>query len=156
VAVEVAGESGFGVVGGHPDRVGDLLGLGVEPHHVRGEVAELDAGGSGCRGGFGVAQFAIGGLDWGLQGVEQLVGEEDGLPGGGAAQLEQRGVAGGLCCCGGGFGLPGAGGGGLFRWAGYHPVRVVRRGGVGVERVEGVEGEVGARTAEVVLFAPPC
>jgi hypothetical protein len=35
VAAQCAGQEGFGVVGGHPDGVGDLLDLGLEPDHVR-------------------------------------------------------------------------------------------------------------------------
>ena len=50
VAVQGAGERGFGVVGGHPDGVGDLLDLGLEPDHVRGQRAERDAGRGGGRG----------------------------------------------------------------------------------------------------------
>ena len=44
------------------------------------------------------------------------------------------------------------GGGGLLGRVGDHPVRVVGRGGVGVQ---GVQGEVGAGVAEVVLLPPP-
>jgi hypothetical protein len=33
--VQGAGEDGLGAVSGHPDGVGDLLGLGVRPDHVR-------------------------------------------------------------------------------------------------------------------------
>ena len=75
-----------------------------------------------------------------------------GLAGGGAAQLEQRGVAGGLGRLGGGFGLPDPGGRGLAGRVGHHPVRVVGGGGVGVQ---GVQGEAGAGVAEVVLLPPP-
>ena len=45
VPVQGAGQGGLGVAGGHPDGVGDLLGLGVQPDHVRGRVAEPDPGG---------------------------------------------------------------------------------------------------------------
>jgi hypothetical protein len=75
-----------------------------------------------------------------------------GLARGGAARLQQRGVAGRL---GGGDGLlsgPDPGGRGLLGRVGHHPVRVVRGGGVGVE---GVQGEPGAGVAEVVLLPPP-
>ena len=41
VAVQGAGQGGFGVVGGHPDCVGDLLGLGVQADDVRGEVPSV-------------------------------------------------------------------------------------------------------------------
>ena len=50
VAVQGAGQGGFGVIGGHPDGVGDLLGLGVQADHVRGEGAERDPGRDGRRG----------------------------------------------------------------------------------------------------------
>ena len=100
----------------------------------------------------GLLQFPVGGLDRGGQGVDHLVGQVGGLAGGGAAQLEQRGVPGRLGGLGGGFGLPDAGGRGLPGRVGHHPVRVVRGGGVGVE---GVEGELGAGVAEVVLLPPP-
>jgi hypothetical protein len=48
VAVQGAGQAGFGVVGGHPDGVGDLLDLGVQLDHVRGQHAERDPGRDGA------------------------------------------------------------------------------------------------------------
>ena len=150
VPVQGAGEYGLGVIGGHPDGVGDLLGLGVQPDHVRGEIAEPDPGGGGRGGGLGGFQFVIGGLDGGVELVELLVSQERGVAGGGAAQLEQAGVAVGFGRAGGGFSPPHPRGGGFLRRAGDQAVRVVGDRGVGVERVE---GEVGARVAEVVL--PP-
>ena len=74
------------------------------------------------------------------------------VPGGGAAQRGEFLLAGGL---GGGQVFPrglDGGGGGFLRGAGDLAVRVVGGGGVGVQ---GVEGEVGAGVAEVVLFPPP-
>ena len=97
-------------------------------------------------------QFAAGGLDRGGQGVDHLVAQVGGLAGGGAAQLEQRGVPGRPGCLGGGFGLPDPGGRGFPGRVGHHPVRVIGGGGVGVE---GVQGEPGAGVAEVVLLPPP-
>ena len=102
--IQRPGQGGLGVVGRHPDGVGDLLGLGVQADHVRGEGAERDPGRDGRRGAVGLLQFAVGGLDRCGQGVDDLVGEVGGLAGGGAAQLEQGGVPGrpgGLGC---GFG----------------------------------------------------
>ena len=67
---------------------------------------------SGIRAGMaaaavsGLLEFAAGGLDRGGQGVDHLVAEVGVLAGGGAAQLEQRGVPGGLGRLGGGFGPP--------------------------------------------------
>jgi hypothetical protein len=96
VAVQGAGQGGLGVIGGHTDGVGDLLGLGVQPDHVRGEVAERDPGRDGRRGLVCFLQVAPGGLDRGGQRVDHLVADVGGLAGGGAAQLEQRGVPGRL------------------------------------------------------------
>jgi hypothetical protein len=44
------GPGRFRVLGGHPDGAGDLLDLGLQPGHVRGDLAEADAGGDGGRG----------------------------------------------------------------------------------------------------------
>jgi hypothetical protein len=85
-----AGEGGFGVAGGHPDGVGNLLGLGVQPHHVQDEIAKPDPGRGGRRCGLGLVQFVAGCLDRGVEGVEHRVDEQDGVPWG-AAQLEERG-----------------------------------------------------------------
>jgi hypothetical protein len=152
VPVQGAGEDGLGVIGGHPDGVGDLLGLGVQPDHVRGEVAEPDPGGGGRSGSLGRFQFVIGGPDGGVELVELLVGQERGVAGGGAAQVEQAGVPAGFGRAGGGLSPPHPRGGGFLRRAGDQPVRVVGDRGVGVERVE---GRVGAGIAEIVLFPPP-
>ena len=56
VAVQGAGQGGFGVVGGHPDGVGDLLDLGLQPDHVRGYLAERMRAGDGRRGVLGVLE----------------------------------------------------------------------------------------------------
>jgi hypothetical protein len=84
--------------------------------------------------------------------VDHLAGDGDPLAGGGAAQLQEAGAA-------FGFGSPGErlspvdlGGGSLLRRVRDLPFRVIGRGGVGVE---GVEGEPGAGVAEVVLLPPP-
>ena len=152
VAVQGAGQDGLGVIGGHPDGVRDLLGLGVEPDHVPGEGAERDPGRDGRRGVPGLLQLLPGGLDRGGQGVDHLVGQVGSLAGGGAAQLEQRGVPGRFGGLGGRFGGPDAGGCGLPGRVGHQPVRVVGGGGVAAG---GVEREVGAGVAEVVLLPPP-
>ena len=73
-----------------------------------------------------------------------------GWPGAGCAGAARAGVVLGLGR--GGEGMLGAadlGGSGLFRRVGDFPARVVGRGGVGVQ---GVQGEVGAGVAEVVLL----
>ena len=59
-------EEGLGVIGRHPDGVGDLLGLGVQPDHVRGQVAEPDPGGGSRGGSLGRFQLVIGGPDGAL------------------------------------------------------------------------------------------
>jgi hypothetical protein len=150
--VQGAGEDGLGVIGRHPDGVGDLLGLGVQPDHVWGEVAEPDPGGGGRGGRRGCFQLVIGGPDGGVELVNLLVSQERGVAGGGVAQLEQAGVPAGFGRAGGGFSPPHPRGGGFLRRAGDQPVRVVGDRGVGVERVE---GEVSAGVAEVVLLPPP-
>ena len=43
--------------------MGDLLGLGLQPHHVRGEVAEPDPGRERCGVGLGRVQLGAGGVD---------------------------------------------------------------------------------------------
>ena len=151
-AVQGAGQGGFGVVGGHPDGVGDLLDLGFQAHHVRGERAERDPGRGGRRSLVRFVEFAVGGLHGGVQGVDHLVGDGDRLAGCRVAQRGQAGVALGLGRGGEDLGAADLGGGGLFRRVGDFPVRVVGRGGVGVQ---GVQGEVGAGVAEVVLLPPP-
>jgi hypothetical protein len=78
VAVQGAGERGFGVAGGHLDGVGDLLDLGVQADHVRGERAERDPGRDGRRGLLGVAEVVPGGLDRGGRRVDDLVAEAGG------------------------------------------------------------------------------
>jgi DDE family transposase len=51
VAVQGAGQGGFGVVGGHPDGVGDLLGLGVQAHRPAPDGGGPDGGAPGGGGG---------------------------------------------------------------------------------------------------------
>ena len=121
VAVRVAGEGGFGVVGGHPDGVGDLLDLGFQADHVRGQVAEPDPGGDRCRGLPGFFQFPVCGLGGGVELVEDLVGDGDACPGLGCA-VRAAGVAGGLGGCGEGFGAADLGGSGFLRRVGDQPV----------------------------------
>ena len=152
VAVQGAGQGHFRVVGGHPDGMGDLLDLGVQADHVGGKVAEPDPGRDGCRGLPGFFQLPVCGPDRGAGLVEHLVGDGDGLAGGGAAQREQRGVPSGFGVLGEGLGPADLGGGGLLRRVRHQPARVVRGGGVGVE---GVEGEPGPGVAEVVILPPP-
>src|SRR5271165_5300560 len=147
-AVEGAGQDGFGVAGGHPDGVGDQLGLGVESDHGGVVLAERDLRGDGLGG----LQVAAGGVDGGVQPGQGLVGDHGGGAGGGAAQGGEF-----LLTCGGGIGegfLRGldGGGGGFLRRVRDQPGGVLGGGGVGVE---GVEGEVGAAVAEVVLLPPP-
>src|SRR5512142_3517754 len=89
-----------------------------------------------------------GALSW----LDLLVSQERGVAGGGAAQAEQAGVPAGFGRAGGGLSPPHPRGGGFLRRAGHQPVRVVGDRGVGVERVE---GEMGARVAEVVLLPSP-
>ena len=55
-----------------------------------------DLGRDGRRGHVRIVEVAPGSLDRGGQGVDHLFGEVGGLAGGGAAQLEQRGVPGRL------------------------------------------------------------
>ena len=93
-----------------------------------------------------------GGLDRGVQGVDHLVGDGDRLAGCRVAQGRQAGVALGLGRGGEDLGVADLGGGGFLGRVGDLPVRVVGRGGVGVQ---GVQGEVGAGVAEVVLLPPP-
>jgi len=97
-------------------------------------------------------EFLPGGLGRGVQGVDHLVGDGDRLAGCRVAQGCQAGVALGVGCGGEDLGVADLGGGGFLRRVGDFPVRVVGRGGVGVQ---GVQGEVGAGVAEVVLFPPP-
>src|SRR5258706_11208892 len=61
VAVQGGGQGGFGVVGGHPDGVGDLLDLGLVPAPVGGQVAEPDPGREGSPGVFSCGEFPVGG-----------------------------------------------------------------------------------------------
>jgi len=152
VAVQRPGQGGFGVIGGHPDGVGDLLDLGLQADHVRGYLAQADAGGDGGRGVLGGLEFGPGGLGRGVQGVDHLVGDGDRLAGCRITQGRQAGVALGLGRGGEDLGAADLGGGGFLRRAGDQPAWVVRRGGVGVQ---GVQGEVGAGVAEVVLLPPP-
>src|SRR6266849_2895000 len=150
-AVQGAGQDGLGVAGGHPDGVGDQLGLGGGLL-LEGEVLrERDFRGDGPGGGLGGVQVAAGGGDGGVYLGEHLVGDDDCLAGGGAAQGGELALACGFGA-GEGFlrGLDGGGGGFLCR-VGDQPVRVVGGDGVGVR---GVEGEVCAAVAEVV-FLPP-
>src|ERR1700678_4424590 len=93
VAVQGAGQGGFGVVGGHPDGVGDLLGLGVQADHVRGQGAERDPGRDGRRGLVRFPELAPGGFHGGIQGVDHLVAQVGGLAGGGAAQSDTPEIA---------------------------------------------------------------
>ena len=92
-----------------------------------------------------------GGLDRGVQGVDHLVGDGDRLAGRRVAQRRQAGIALGLGCSGEDLGVADLGGGGFPGRVGDQPCRVVRGGGVGVQ---GVQGEVGAGVAEVVLLPP--
>jgi hypothetical protein len=82
-ACQGAGQGGLGVVGGHPDGVGDLLGLGVQPHHVRGQLAEPDPSRDRRGGGLGGTVLGAGGLHRGVELVDLLVGDDHGLAGGG-------------------------------------------------------------------------
>jgi hypothetical protein len=97
-------------------------------------------------------EFGPGGLGRGVQGVDHLVGDGDRLAGCRITQGRQAGVALGLGRGGEDLGAADLGGGGFLRRAGDQPAWVVRRGGVGVQ---GVQGEVGAGVAEVVLLPPP-
>jgi hypothetical protein len=132
--------------------VGDLLDLGSQPDHVRGYLAEADAGRDGCRGVLGCLQLAVSGLDRDVQGVDHLVGDQGRLAGRGVAQRGQAGVALGLGRGGEDLSAAGLGGGGFLGRVGDQPAEVVGRGAVGVQ---GVQGEVGAGVAEVVLLPPP-
>ena len=152
MAVQRPGEGGFGVEGGHADGVGDLLDLGLQADHVRGDPAEADAGGDGRCGLVRGLEFGLGGFDGGVQGVDHLVGDGDRLAGRRVAQRRQAGVALGLGRGGEDLGVADLGGSGFLRRVGDFPGRVVGRGGVGVQ---GVQGEVGAGVAEVVLLPPP-
>ena len=96
-------------------------------------------------------EFGPGGLDRGVQGVDHLVGDGDRLAGCRVAQRCQAGVALGLGRGGEDLGVADLGGGGFLGRVGDQPARVVRGGGMGVQ---GVQGEVGAGVAEVVLFPP--
>ena len=116
------------------------------------DLAEADAGGDGGRGVLGGLEFSPGGLDRGVQGVDHLVGDGDRLAGGRVAQGRQAGVALGLGRGGEDLGAADLGGGGFLGRVGDFPAWVVGRGGVGVQ---GVQGEVGAGVAEVVLLPPP-
>ena len=51
------GQEGFGVVGSHPDGVGELLDFGLQANHVRVDLAEADAGGNGGRRVLGGLEF---------------------------------------------------------------------------------------------------
>src|SRR5208337_1027429 len=151
-AVQCPCEGGFGVAGGHPDGVGDELGLGVQPHHVRVVLAERDLGGGGFCFGLGGFELPACRVDGCAECAEVLVGDDRGGAGGGAAQRGELVLAGGF---GGGEGAPGVLDGcgrGLLGRVGDHPAGVVGGGGVAVE---GVEGEVCAGVPEVVLFPPP-
>ena len=152
VAVQRPGQRGFGVVGGHPDGVGDLLDLGLQADHVRGDLVEADAGGNGRCGVLGGLESGPGGFDRGVQRVDHLVGDGDRLAGRWVAQRCQAGVALGLGCGGEDLGVADLAGSGFLRRVGDQPGGVVGRGGVGVQ---GVQGEVGAGVAEVVLLPPP-
>ncbi len=91
-----AGEGDLAVEGGHPDGVGDELGLGVELHHVRVVLGERDLRRrclGCCLGGF---ELAAGGIDGLVQLGEVLVGDDGGGAGGGAAELVQLALPGGL------------------------------------------------------------
>ena len=65
-AVQRPGQGGFGVAGGHPDGVGDLLDLGLQADHVRGYLAKADAGGDYRRGVLGGLEFGPVGLDYSI------------------------------------------------------------------------------------------
>src|SRR5208282_5756907 len=152
VAAEGAGEGGLGVVSGHPDRVGDQLGLGVQPDHVRVVLAERDLRGGGFRGGLGGFEAPAGHFDGSAEPGEHRVGDHGGGAGGGAAQRVQLALPAGF---GGGEGfLRGLDGGGcrLLGRVGDQAGRVV--GGDGVA-VQGVQGEVRAGVPEVVFLPPP-
>src|SRR5271166_5349474 len=151
-AVQGAGQDGLGVAGGHPDGVSDELGLGVELDHGGVVLGERELRGYRLGGCFGGVQVAAGGVDGGVQPGQGLVGDHGAGPGGGAAQGGEF-----VLTCGGGVGegfLRGldGGGGGFLRRVRDRPGGVLGGGGVGVE---GVEGEVGAAVAEVVLLPPP-
>ena len=94
-AVQGAGQDGLGVAGGHPDGVGDELGLGVQLDHVRVVLGERDFRGDGPGGCLGGGQVAAGGVDGGVEPGQGLVGDHGGGAGGGLAQCVQ-------------FALPGA------------------------------------------------
>src|SRR6266851_1935729 len=126
VAVQGGGQGGFGVVGGHPDGVGDLLDLGFESDHVGGQVAEADPGREGSRGVFSCGEFPVGGPGRRVQGVDHLIGEAGRLAGRGAAQFEQPGVALGFGGRGEGFGAADLGGSGLLGWVRHQSPGVVR------------------------------
>ena len=80
----------------------------------RGDLAEADAGGDGCRGVLGCLQLAVSGLDRGVQGVDHLVGDGDRLAGCRVAQGRQAGVALGLGGGGEDLGMADLGGGGFL------------------------------------------
>ena len=87
--VQGAGQDGLGVAGGHPDGVGDQLGLGVQPDLPGVVLAERDF----RRGGFDVRPGGLkpgaGGVRGGVQPGEHLVRDHGAGAGGGAAQLGQ-------------------------------------------------------------------
>src|SRR5208282_5997447 len=114
---------------------------------VRGE---RDFRGYRLGGGPGGSELAACGLDGFVQLCEVLVGDDGGGARGGAAELVQLALPGGLRAgerCAGGLDL---GGGGFLRRVRYRALPVV--GGDGV-RVEGIEREAIAGQ-EVVLFPP--
>ena len=117
---------------------------------VRGDLAEADAGGDGCRASWlppargepwtGASRASI------LWSVMVTAGR---APGRGALPGWRRAGPG---RGGEDLGVADPGGGGSPGWVGDFPAWVVGRGGVGVQ---GVQGEVGAGAAEVVLLPPP-
>jgi hypothetical protein len=106
------------------------------------DVANRHAGGQGFGGGLVALELGGDLIDRGRQ-----FGERAGRPGGVRVLAE-----GGLPCGDGRLELCGAAGGVLLGGVGHGPVRIVRHGRVGVERVE---TEPGPHVAEEVLLAPP-
>ncbi|HUK67158.1 MAG TPA: hypothetical protein VLW50_00115 [Streptosporangiaceae bacterium] len=97
-AVQRAGQDGLGVIGGHPDGVGNQLGLGIQPDQVRVVLRQRDLRGDGLGGRLGIFEPLAGCGDRGVEPGELLVGDEGFLAGGGGAHCGERGVAGGLGC----------------------------------------------------------
>src|SRR5665647_2181335 len=152
VRAQEPGQGGLGVVGAHPDRVGQELAFGLQeaaagPDRGQRQMAGRLAGGVLGRGecGVGTCQGSAGcGIDGGCAAAA------------GPAGRDGRGVdrGGDVAVCGGDRGaggadlVVGAGLGGV----GDQPVGVVGLVGVAVRCVQ---GEVLAGVFEVVLLAPP-